>query len=125
MTSTDLMLITAAVGAAFSAVCALLAAFADWPRQARHVADPHPRPGADTPTPSAPWRTNPLPDTRPCTYVDMPPLVVDSPPSARGVLPAPAGIPIERLWVCGLCHDGREVVGATCIWCGAHPVMQP
>lgn len=113
MTTTDLMLITAAVGAAFSAACALLAAFADWPRQARHIADPHPRPGADTPTPPAPWRTNPLPDTRPVTYMDMPPLVVDSPP------------PPARLWTCGLCHDGREVVGEVCVLCGTKPVMQP
>jgi len=107
----DLILVTAGAGAVFSAVCALLAAFADWPRQARHVAGPPPRPGADVPTPPGPWRTSGavLPDTRPLHR-------------------APVGPP-DRLapppWDCGLCYDGREVIGPTCIWCGCRPVMQP
>ena len=114
MSTGDLILVTAGAGAVFSAVCALLAAFVDWPRQARHAADPPPRPGADVPTPPAPWRTTPtaLPDTRPLHRSETPARVV-------------ARQPAPRRWECGLCYDGREVIGPVCVLCGERPVMQP
>lgn len=127
MTTYDLTLITAGVGAAFSAICALLAAFVDWPRRARHVAvvEARPRVGADVSTPSAPWRRSPAPDTRPIRRDDgIPALVVDSPPGARGRLPV-QGLPVVRKPSCTLCGDGVDVIGEVCIWCGCRPVMRP
>lgn len=54
---------------------------------------------------------------------DIPWLVVDSPPGARGTLPTPdLGVPVVRRWSCSLCRDGGDVIGDSCIWCGIpHP----
>lgn len=124
LTTYDLTLITAGVGSAFSAVCALLAAFAGWPRQARHVAvaPARARAGADVTTPAAPWRRSPAPDTRPIRQDDgIPALVVDSPPGARGRIPV-QGLPVIRKPSCTLCGDGVDVIGPVCVWCGHGPV---
>lgn len=126
---------------------ALIYAGGEWPRDGRHVADRDPIPparsmarrtgegdatrpagpggapdtiaiGPITPRPYVldPDVTRPVP-TLPGTVI-LPPLVVDSPPGALGTLPTIGlGVPIVRLWSCGLCRDGRDVIGRTCIWC--------
>lgn len=126
MTTTDLIAVIGGFAALLGTVGALLAAFTDAPHAVRHrvEAPPRRRPGADVPTPAAPWRGSPLADTRPVRVADMPPLVVDSPPSARGRLPV-QGLPVVRKPSCTLCRDGVDVIGPTCIWCGCRPVMQP
>jgi hypothetical protein len=79
-----------------------------------------PGPGEDTVSLARPCVTVPIPDL---DTERIPVLVVDSPPSMRGTLPTPdLGVPIVRIWSCGLCHDGAAVIGEFCIWCGLpHP----
>jgi hypothetical protein len=55
----------------------------------------------------------------------MPPLVVDSPPSMRGLLPAP-GLTIITSPSCGYCRDGERPLapGRPCAWCGHTPTRR-
>lgn len=111
MTTTDLVALVAAVAAGLGAVGALLAAFVDRPRQARHLAVER-RPGADDVTPPAPWRTMGSPDTRPMRRGEVLEALAERPAAAAGPL-------------CTLCDDGVHVIGEVCIWCGGRPVMRP
>lgn len=58
-------------------------------------------------------RIPPVPSTE-----QLPPLVVDSPPSMRGTQPAVLGVPVVRIHSCSLCRDGEDVIGDQCVLCG-------